>query len=170
MYTPASTANPLGFRPWNSRLSFYLANSFPLPTTGLGVDFPNQPSFLASRSRYPRPDVAAMQPRIYLPPEAHLRGLGAARRPRRPLPLPRPRAILNPRNRSMRGLGQLTPVTGGTGGTVQFPGVTIQYGQPISTPGTFQSITNWLTESSIVSWLPNWVLVGGAFLLLYRRR
>jgi hypothetical protein len=33
-YMKASTANPTGWRPWNSRLSFYIPNSFPLPTTG----------------------------------------------------------------------------------------------------------------------------------------
>jgi hypothetical protein len=35
-YVRASTANPTGWRPWNSRLSFYIPNSFPLPTTGRG--------------------------------------------------------------------------------------------------------------------------------------
>lgn len=35
-YVAASTANPTGWRPWNSRLGFYLPNSFPLPTTGRG--------------------------------------------------------------------------------------------------------------------------------------
>lgn len=37
VYLPASTANPTGRRPWNSRLlSFYAPNSFALPTTGQG--------------------------------------------------------------------------------------------------------------------------------------
>ena len=36
-YTPASTANPTGWRPWNSRLSFYSPGSYALPTTGLAV-------------------------------------------------------------------------------------------------------------------------------------
>jgi hypothetical protein len=43
-YTPASTANPTGRRPWNSRLSFYEQASFALPSTGLAIPpqrFPN---------------------------------------------------------------------------------------------------------------------------------
>jgi len=41
VYVKASTANPTGWRPWNSRLSangleFYIPNSFPVPTTGRG--------------------------------------------------------------------------------------------------------------------------------------
>jgi len=36
VYTAASTANPTGRRPWNSRLSFYAPNTFALPTTGRG--------------------------------------------------------------------------------------------------------------------------------------
>jgi len=35
-YAQASTANPTGRRPWNSRLSFYVPNSFNPPTTGQG--------------------------------------------------------------------------------------------------------------------------------------
>lgn len=35
-YQRASTANPTGMRPWNSRLSFYVPNTFPTPTTGRG--------------------------------------------------------------------------------------------------------------------------------------
>ena len=34
-YTPASTDNPTGFRPWNSRLGFYERASYALPSTGL---------------------------------------------------------------------------------------------------------------------------------------
>jgi LPXTG-motif cell wall-anchored protein len=36
-YTPASTANPTGWRPWNSRLGFYEAAQFALPSTGLAI-------------------------------------------------------------------------------------------------------------------------------------
>lgn len=36
IYTQASTANPTGRRPWNSRLAFYSPNTFPLPTAGRG--------------------------------------------------------------------------------------------------------------------------------------
>ena len=35
-YAPASTANPTGRRPWNSRLSFYERNSYAVPTIGQG--------------------------------------------------------------------------------------------------------------------------------------
>lgn len=35
-YSPMSTANPTGVRPWNSRLSFYVPNSYAVPTTGRG--------------------------------------------------------------------------------------------------------------------------------------
>jgi hypothetical protein len=35
-YTPASTANPTGIRPWNSRLSFYEPNAYAVPTAGRG--------------------------------------------------------------------------------------------------------------------------------------
>ena len=35
-YSPQSTENPTGWRPWNSRLSFYTPNTFPVPTTGSG--------------------------------------------------------------------------------------------------------------------------------------
>ena len=41
VYVKASTANPTGWRPWNSRLSaqglsFYVPNTFPVPTAGRG--------------------------------------------------------------------------------------------------------------------------------------
>jgi hypothetical protein len=36
IYTRASTANPTGRRPWNSRLSYYVPNTFFVPTTGQG--------------------------------------------------------------------------------------------------------------------------------------
>jgi len=36
VYIPASTANPTGRRPWNSRLAFYEQNSFAVPTSGQG--------------------------------------------------------------------------------------------------------------------------------------
>lgn len=36
-YTPASTANPTGFRPWESRLGFYERASYALPSTGLAM-------------------------------------------------------------------------------------------------------------------------------------
>lgn len=39
MYYRASTANPLGVRPWNSRLAglnFYIPNTFAVPTAGRG--------------------------------------------------------------------------------------------------------------------------------------
>jgi len=36
IYTQASTANPTGRRPWNSRLAFYVPNTFGLPTAGRG--------------------------------------------------------------------------------------------------------------------------------------
>jgi hypothetical protein len=36
IYTRASTANPTGRRPWNSRLSYYVPNSFAVPTYGQG--------------------------------------------------------------------------------------------------------------------------------------
>jgi hypothetical protein len=35
-YVKASTENPTGWRPWQSRLSYYIPNSYPLPTTGRG--------------------------------------------------------------------------------------------------------------------------------------
>lgn len=47
VYVPASTANPTGFRPWNSRLGYYAANPFPLPTTGQGP-FLLQPGVMAT--------------------------------------------------------------------------------------------------------------------------
>jgi len=36
IYARTSTGNPTGRRPWNSRLSFYIPNTFALPTTGRG--------------------------------------------------------------------------------------------------------------------------------------
>jgi hypothetical protein len=35
-YAQHSTSNPTGWRPWNSRLSYYVPNAFPVPTTGRG--------------------------------------------------------------------------------------------------------------------------------------
>lgn len=99
-YVKMSTANPTGWRPWQSRLqglgSFYLQNSFPLPTTGRGpwllqpgvcdcvrptvngglgmVNFPNYPGIGArgtwiTHGGYPAP--------IYRPPAPpQLSGLG----------------------------------------------------------------------------------------------
>jgi hypothetical protein len=95
-YVKMSTANPTGWRPWNSRLSFYLENSYPLPTTGrgpfllqpdrcgcakptvnggmAGVGFPNYPGIGArgnwiTHGGYPAP--------VYRPPSpVQLSGLG----------------------------------------------------------------------------------------------
>ena len=36
VYIPASTANPTGRRPWNSRLAYYTPNTFAVPTAGQG--------------------------------------------------------------------------------------------------------------------------------------
>lgn len=99
-YVKMSTANPTGWRPWQSRLglgAFYIQNSFPLPTTGrgpfllqpgvcdctrptvnggLGIDFPNYPGIGArgtwiTHGGYPAP--------VYQPPKMRLAGLGAVR-------------------------------------------------------------------------------------------
>lgn len=87
-YVRMSTANPTGWRPWNSRLGFYLQNSFPLPTAsrgpwllapgvcdcvrprvsgGLGIDFPNYPGIGArgpwlTHGGYPAPIYAPPRP------------------------------------------------------------------------------------------------------------
>jgi len=103
VYVKASTANPTGWRPWNSRLSgagfglaFYIPNSFPLPTTsgafagarrsangGLaGVSFPNFASFAGDRAWRTQVNPATPQP-VYGPPpsvRAQLSYLGAALR------------------------------------------------------------------------------------------
>jgi len=50
VYVNASTANPTGWRPWNSRLSFYSPNSFPVPTIGQGP-FLLQPGVTAAPSQ-----------------------------------------------------------------------------------------------------------------------
>lgn len=96
-YVKMSTANPTGWRPWQSRLglgAFYLQNSYPLPTTGrgpfllqpgicgcvrptvnggMGIDFPNYPGIGArgtwiTQGGYPAP--------VYKPPKMRLAGLG----------------------------------------------------------------------------------------------
>jgi len=85
-YVKASTANPTGWRPWDSRLSadglaFYIPNSFPLPTAsgafagarrsangGLaGVSFPNFASFAGDRAWRTQVNPATPQP-VYGPP------------------------------------------------------------------------------------------------------
>ena len=68
IYTRASTANPTGRRPWNSRLSFYVPNTFNPPTAGSGP-FLFQPGVTGSpaangglgfykRARYPLPTTS----------------------------------------------------------------------------------------------------------------
>lgn len=96
-YVRMSTQNPTGWRPWNSRLNFYIENKFPLPTAsrgpwlltpgvcdcvrptvagGLGIDFPNYPGIGArgtwlTHGGYPAP--------IYRPPKPpQLSALGIA--------------------------------------------------------------------------------------------
>lgn len=49
LYVAASTENPTGWRPWNSRLSYYAPNSFAIPTTGQGP-FLLQPGVMARPS------------------------------------------------------------------------------------------------------------------------
>lgn len=97
-YVQASTENPLGFRPWQSRLGSYQAASFVLPTTSLSrpragmgnyfhsgfplpttdlsrpinlgtVQFSNRASFIGSRDGVAREGYSAPIPRIYGPPE-----------------------------------------------------------------------------------------------------
>jgi len=119
VYVNASTANPTGWRPWNSRLSFYKPAAFSVPTTslstpqrslGLGrASFPNFPSFAQSRNwrshaGYPTPVYQAPglgspiaipranPPRANQPPRVGLPPVIVR------APLPRPR-------RAMAGLG-----------------------------------------------------------------
>jgi hypothetical protein len=86
-YTPASTANPTGMRPWNSRLSFYTPGAYPLPTTGTGIpaqrfaagglgsiQFPNFAGFNRARTWRTRDNASSPTPWIYAT-ERH--GLGA---------------------------------------------------------------------------------------------
>lgn len=100
VYVQASTANPTGWRPWNSRLGFYLPNSFPLPTTGRGpwllqpgapcakpaaagglgaVDFPNYAGFGGPRNWISRVQSWVPSPVYGPPPSVRMRltGLGA---------------------------------------------------------------------------------------------
>jgi hypothetical protein len=97
-YSPMSTANPTGVRPWNSRLSFYIPNSYAVPTTGRGryllqpgivgqpaangglsgPQFPNYAGFQRSRQSHRRYASSAPRP-IYGPPpsmRSQLSGLG----------------------------------------------------------------------------------------------
>lgn len=105
-YSQASTANPTGRRPWNSRLSFYIPNSFNPPTAGqgpfllqpgvmgapqqngglgcdscsgmAGVSFPNYATFQRPRQSRRRFDSVAPMP-VYSPVSAvtsQLSGLG----------------------------------------------------------------------------------------------
>jgi hypothetical protein len=87
VYVKASTANPTGWRPWNSRLSFYVPNSYPVPTTGrgrfllqpgitggpsasgglAGVNFPNYASFAGDRAWRTQVNPATPGP-VYGPP------------------------------------------------------------------------------------------------------
>jgi hypothetical protein len=80
-YVKASTDNPLGFRPWGSRLNFYSQAHYPLPTTGLSrpihpslnglgtVNFSTRASFQGSRDWVAREGYYAPVPRVYGPPE-----------------------------------------------------------------------------------------------------
>ena len=100
VYVQASTANPTGWRPWNSRLSFYMPNSYPVPTTGrgrfllqpgaqgrpsangglAGVNFPNYASFAGDRAWRTQVNPATPGP-VYGPPPGvrmQLSFLGAA--------------------------------------------------------------------------------------------
>jgi hypothetical protein len=62
-YAQHSTANPTGWRPWNSRLSFYIPNRFALPTAGLSYYLPNSyPLPTASRGPYMLQGGAAGSP------------------------------------------------------------------------------------------------------------
>jgi hypothetical protein len=90
VYVKGSTANPTGWRPWNSRLSYYAPGAFSIPTSGQGpflltagtfakpsaagglsgVTFPNYAGF--SRSRTWRSHAGYPTP-VYRAP-----GLGAA--------------------------------------------------------------------------------------------
>ena len=97
-YSQQSTANPTGWRPWNSRLSFYTPNTFPVPTTGSGrfllqpgasggpsaagglgnVEMPHFPNFKGPRTFYLRDNPSAPRP-VYSPPasvRASLSGMG----------------------------------------------------------------------------------------------
>lgn len=97
-YAPMSTANPTGVRPWNSRLAYYIPNTFAVPTTGRGpfllnpgvtggprmngglgaAGFPNFANFQRNRSSRRRFSSNAPQP-FYGAPGAvrtQLSGLG----------------------------------------------------------------------------------------------
>ena len=76
-YHRASTANPLGFKPWafalsQNGLNFYQAQSFPVPSvTGLG-DYQPDPTALAMQA------AAAPPPVDYTTPFLVLGGVAAA--------------------------------------------------------------------------------------------
>lgn len=99
-YVQHSTANPLGQRPWNSRLNglagssrrlhgmdFYLQNTFPIPTTGQGPFLLNAgvtggpmrnggvPTLGAYMSA---PNVAPPDPTSYVSPLAEVLGTNTA--------------------------------------------------------------------------------------------
>jgi hypothetical protein len=74
-YAQASTANPTGWRPWNSRLSYYERANFAVPTTGLSGPnlLPNYATFGGKRDWRMHPGSPAP---IYRTPSALLSGLG----------------------------------------------------------------------------------------------
>jgi hypothetical protein len=90
-YTPASTANPTGFRPWNSRLSFYTPGSYSLPSTGTAVpaqrfvagglgyvQFPNFAGLNRARTWRTRDNASSPTPWIYATERHGMGGLGIA--------------------------------------------------------------------------------------------
>jgi len=81
LYTAASTANPTGRRPWNSRLSYYVPNTFALPTTGQGP-------FLLNPGVVGMPMQAGGVPSPMTPAIAAAPGLGFLGQP--PFPGPSP--------------------------------------------------------------------------------
>lgn len=134
-YSPMSTANPTGVRPWNSRLSFYIPNSYAVPTAGRGryllepgivgspaangglsgPQFPNYAGFQRSRQSHRRYASNAPRP-IYGPPSSvtsQLSGLGATARPQltNGSSWRRPTAPIVPARSSIVSTGLTQPIT-----------------------------------------------------------
>jgi hypothetical protein len=88
-YTPASTANPTGWRPWISRLSFYSPASYALPSTGTAIPptrfangglgslpFPNFAGLNRARTWRTRDNASSPTPWIYRTERHGMSGLG----------------------------------------------------------------------------------------------
>ena len=163
-YTPASTANPTGMRPWNSRLSFYTPGAYPLPTTGTGIpaqrfaagglgsiQFPNFAGFNRARTWRTRDNASSPTPWIYAT-ERH--GLGAM--PVVNWPRQLPRGAYNPIPSGATPIVSTQPQTGTNAPMPTYRRAYPWHGAaPAGTaqPGSF--VTSSPETGSIVSYQPN---------------